>query len=205
MKLAPQQLKNATRHLKKCDPVMNDVIRRVGPIEIKVKRGRFPTLVSSIVSQQISGAAAKTILGRLSDLIDQKTFTPERVRQFDIDQLREVGLSRQKATYVLDLAEKVHSREVRLSRLGQMANEEVIQELTKVKGIGVWTAQMFLMFSLGRMDVLPTGDLGIQNAIKLAYGLRKAPDAKKIRSIAKSWSPYESIACCYLWRRLDMS
>ena len=204
MNLTPQQLKKATRHLKKCDPVLSEVIRRVGPIEIKVKRGRFQTLVSSIVSQQISGAAAKTILGRLSDLIERKAFTPDRLLNFDIDQLREVGLSRQKATYVLDLAEKVHSREVRLNRLGQLPNEEVILELTKVKGVGVWTAQMFLMFSLGRMDILPTGDLGIQNAIKLAYGLRKAPNAKKVQTIATPWSPYESVACCYLWRRLDM-
>lgn len=204
MKLTARLLKDATRHLKKSDPVLNDVIRLIGPIEIKVKRGRFQTLVSSIVSQQISGAAAKTILGRLSDLIDRKAFTPDRLLQFDIDQLREVGVSRQKATYVLDLAEKVHSREVRLHRLGKMPNEEVIEELTQVKGVGVWTAQMFLMFSLGRMDILPTGDLGIQNAIKLAYGLRKAPDAKKIRSIASPWSPFQTVACCYLWRRLDM-
>ena len=198
-----QQLKNAIRHLKKSDPVLKEVIQSVGPIEFKTKRGRFQTLVTSIVSQQISGAAAKTILGRLRDLTEQKTFTPERLVEFEIDQLREVGVSRQKASYVLDLANKVHTQEVRLNRLGQLSNDEVIQELTQVKGIGVWTAQMFLMFSLGRLDVLPTGDLGIQNAIKLAYNLRKSPDAKRIQSIAKPWSPYQTVACCYLWRHLD--
>lgn len=196
-------IKNAIRHLKNSDPILREVIQSVGPIEFKTKRGRFQTLVTSIVSQQISGAAAKTILGRLRDLANQRTFTPERLVEFEIDQLREVGVSRQKASYVLDLADKVNSKEVRLNRLGQLSNEEVVQELTQVKGIGVWTAQMFLMFSLGRLDVLPTGDLGIQNAIKLAYNLRKSPDARKIQSIAKPWSPYQTIACCYLWRHLD--
>lgn len=183
---------------------MKTVIGVVGNIEIKVKRKRFPTLISSIVSQQISVAAARTIQGRLNDLVAPEKMSAQTLIKYGADELRQVGLSKRKAHYVLDLAQKVASGKLRLNLLGRCSNEKVIEELTQVKGIGVWTAQIFLMFSLGRLDVLPTGDLGIQKSIQRRYGLRQIPDPKKMRAIAKPWAPFETVACVYLWRALEV-
>lgn len=183
---------------------MSKIIEKVGPCRMKIRRNRFLTLVRSIVSQQISVAAARTILGRLEAAVSPDKIHPESLIPFDVEQLREFGVSRQKASYVLDLSHKVANKEVRLNRLGRLENDEVITELTQVKGIGVWTAQMFLMFSLGRLNVFPSGDLGIQNAIRKGYRLRKAPDGKRMEKIAAAWTPYETIACWYLWRSLEL-
>ena len=204
MSIPDQRLKTATTHLRKHDPVLRDIMRQVGPCRIKVKRNRYLTLVQSIVSQQISGAAARTILSRLNDLVAPERVAPDIMINLELEQLRSVGISRQKASYVLDLTEKVSSGEVNLRRLSRISNQEVIGELTKVKGIGVWTAHMFLMFSLGRLDVLPVGDLGIQNAIKRNYRLRSQPDAKKMHQIAQAWNPYETIASWYMWQSLEL-
>ena len=199
-----KDLQTATRHLKRSDPVMKEIIKQVGSCKIKLRRNRYVTLVRSIVSQQISGAAARTILGRLDELVSPESVKPETIAPLTIKQLKSVGLSGQKAFYVCDLTEKVLSKEVKLTRMNKLTNEEVINTLTQVKGIGVWTVQMFLMFSLGRLNVLPTGDLGIQNAIKRAYRLRDKPSPDKLRKIAKPWSPYETVACWYLWRSLEL-
>jgi DNA-3-methyladenine glycosylase II len=194
----------ATAHLRRNDPVLKDIIRQVGPCRIRVKRDRYLTLVQSIVSQQISGAAARTILGRLNDLVAPEKVNPGSLLPLDAEQLRAVGLSRQKSSYVLDLTEKVASGEVCLQQIGRKSNDQVITQLTKIKGIGVWTAQMFLMFSLGRLDVLPVGDLGIQNAMQLNYRMRGQPKPERMREIAKAWNPYETVASWYMWQSLEL-
>ncbi len=204
MPFAAQHIKAGRLHLQKADPVMKKIIKQVGPFTCKLRRDRFLTMVRSIVSQQISGAAARTIQGRLVDAVKPATITPETLLQFNVDALREIGVSRQKAAYMLDLAAKVHDGTVDLRNIGRKTDEEVTDELTQVKGIGVWTAQMFMMFSLGRLDVFPDGDLGIQNAIKKNYPVRGELTRKKILQIAEPWSPYATIASWYLWRSLEV-
>ena len=200
-----KDIKSAQRHLQRVDPVMNSIIQQVGPFRAKAQRDRFMTLVRSIVFQQISGAAASTILGRLEELLEPNSIAPDSLMEFTVDELRTVGLSRQKATYVLDLATKVHTGAVELRTIGRKDNHAVIAELIQIKGIGIWTAQMFLMFSLARMDVLPVDDLGIQNAIKRFYKPRGKLTKQKIENIAQPWQPYSTVACWYLWRSLDIS
>ena len=202
-----QHIKAARLHLQKHDPIMKRIVRLVGPFYAKTKRDRFGALVSSIVSQQISVAAARTINARLLEAIcgsdGEPQFTPESILKFDVDGFRELGVSRQKASYVLDLAEKVHSGVVQLDVLPRRPDDVVIETLTQVKGVGVWTAQMFLMFSLGRMDVFPCDDLGIKNAINHHYNLGGLPDKSKMLEIAGLWRPYATVACWYLWRSLE--
>ena len=204
MPIAAQHLKAARLHLQKSDPVMKRIIKAVGPCKVKLKTNRFQTLVASIIGQQISGSAARTIYGRLLDSVGSKIVKPENLVEYTVDELRELGVSRQKATYLLDLADKVHRGEVMLSRFSKMENEDVIEQLTQVKGIGLWTAQMFLMFSLGRLDVFPADDLGVKNAIIMNYKLRVEPDKKKLQKIAAPWSPYSTIASWYLWQSLEL-
>ena len=204
MPIAAQHLRAARLHLQKSDPVMKQIIKVVGPCKVKLQTNRFQTLVASIIGQQISGSAARTIYSRLIDSVGSKTIKPEILAEYTVDELRELGVSRQKAGYLLDLAVKVGGGEVKLSRFSRMENEDVIEQLTTIKGIGRWTSQMFLMFSLGRLDVFPIDDLGIRNAIKLNYKLRKEPDKKKLNSIAAPWNPYETIASWYLWQSLEV-
>jgi DNA-3-methyladenine glycosylase II len=203
-----QHIKAARLQLQKSDPVMKRIIKLVGPFHAKTKRDRFGTLVSSIVSQQISVAAARTINTRLleatSDSHAAPKFTPEGILKFDVDGLRGLGVSRQKASYVLDLAEKVDSGVVELEGLHRQSDDDVIEVLTQVKGIGIWTAQMFLMFSLGRLDIFPYDDLGIKNAIARRYELGELPSKSKMLEISTPWRPYSTVACWYLWQSLDL-
>ena len=203
-----QHIKAARLHLQKNDPVMKRVIKLVGPFHAKTKRDRFGTLVNSIISQQISVAAARTINARLleatSDLGGSPKLMPEGILKFDIEGLRELGVSRQKASYVRDLAEKVHSGAVQLDGLPGQTDDAVIETLIQVKGIGLWTAQMFLMFSLGRMDIFPYDDLGIKKAICLHYQLGDLPDKSIMLEIAAPWRPFATVACWYLWQSLDL-
>jgi DNA-3-methyladenine glycosylase II len=194
----------ARRHLTAADPIMRRIIRRVGPFGLKLHRNRFQTLVRSIISQQISTAAAKTIRQRLEDRLLPKRVTAESLLAMDPDSLREVGLSRQKTSYILDLAAKTRDGVVRFGRHRRLSDREIIEQLTQVHGIGEWTAQMFLMFSLGRQDVLAGDDLGIRQAIQRAYELSELPNRKKCDTIGESWRPYASMACWYLWRSLDI-
>jgi DNA-3-methyladenine glycosylase II len=157
-------------------------------------------LVRSIVSQQISGKAARSICGRLEQLLAPGKVTPEALADQPPEALRRVGLSPQKASYLHDLSAKVVSGEVQLRRVGRMSDDEVIAELTQVNGIGVWTAQMFLMFSLGRLDVFPHDDLGIRSALRKLYGLRDLPDKELSHRIAAPWRPFATIASWYCWR-----
>jgi DNA-3-methyladenine glycosylase II len=213
MPFSAQHIKAARLSLQKKDPTMKKILKRVGPFTASTRRDRFGTLVRSIVSQQISTAAAKTILGRLEDLLAGKkkksgttgsVFDPKILARCSPEALRKVGVSKQKGGYVLDLSAKVHSGEVDLKSIHRLDDEQAIEELTKVKGIGRWTAQMFLMFSLGRLDVFPVDDLGIKNAIKKEYGFREPPERDEMEELAKAWRPYATVASWYLWRTLEL-
>lgn len=213
-------MKKALAHLKKCDPILAEIITRVGPPRPLRRPATFWAMARSIVFQQLAGAAANTIFTRVEracaaalgvtlpegDIPPAEgaaVVTPEAILKLDDQQLRSCGLSRQKLSYLRDLAEKALSREVDFERLPQMSDEEVIAHLTRVKGIGVWSAQMFLMFALRRLDVMPTVDVGINTAICRAYRKRKVPKAKQILKIAEPWRPYRTLACWYLWRSLE--
>lgn len=163
----------------------------------------FGSLVRSIVYQQLHGKAAATIFGRLV-LATGEPMTPTKVKRLSFDQLRAIGLSKQKATYILDLAEKTAAKKVAFHKFESMTNDEVMEQLTSVKGIGVWTVQMFLMFALRRPDVLPGGDLGIRNAIRKAYNLTGPATLAQVEEIGNRWRPYCSFASWYLWRSLEL-
>ena len=205
MPFEAEAVASARRHLRKKDPVMRWLIDVVGPFTLKARRDRFGMLVRSIISQQISGKAARSIGQRLEALIATAKITPHTLAALRIDELRSVGVSPQKAGYLHDLAAKVDSGVVRLSRAGRMPDEEVIAELVQVKGIGVWTAQMFLMFSLGRLDVFPHEDLGIRSALRKLYNLPDLPDRETSHQIATPWRPYATIASWYLWRSHEVA
>jgi len=198
-----ESIRQGIAHLRASDPIMRESIDAIGPFTLRLERNRFRMLVRSIVSQQISTSAARAIRKRLESQFASARVTAERLAELDKDQLRAAGLSNQKATYLLDLADKVTSGEVSLRKTGRMPDEEVILELTKVKGIGRWTAQMFLIFSLGRLDVLPHDDLGIRTAIRDLYNLDSLPDRSTSEMIAQPWRPYASLASWYCWRILE--
>lgn len=204
MSLSKEHIDAAVDHLRATDPVMRSLIERAGPCEMKLRRARFLTLVYSIISQQISTSAARSIRRRLHTHIAPGRITPERLARESITSLRAVGLSKQKATYILDLARKVRGGDVRLERVHRLRDEEIIEELIQVNGIGVWTAQMFLMFCLGRPDVFPHGDLGIRSAIRNLYRLKELPDRDTAHEIARPWRPYATVASWYCWRSLEL-
>ncbi len=183
---------------------MRGLIQRAGPYRLKLRRDRFHALVSSIISQQISGSASRSIRQRLHDYFAPDKLSPEGLAGLTPEKLRTLGLSSQKAAYLLDLAARVSSGDLRLEKLGRLSDEAVIEELIRVKGIGVWTAQMFLMFSLGRLDVFPHDDLGVRTAIRNLYKLDELPDKDTSHQIAAPWRPYASIASWYCWRSLEL-
>jgi len=204
MPFAAQHIRDARNHLRKSDPVMQGIIKQVGPFTAKTRSDRFASLAGAIVAQQISGKAAMSIWKKLEVLLEPEKISANAIYSRSLDQLRTAGVSRQKGTYLIDLSSRVLSGDVQLNQLGRKSDDEVITELTRVKGIGRWTAQMFLMFTLARLDVLPVDDLGVKNAIARAYGLRKPPDSKRIEKIAQPWRPYASVASWYLWRSLEV-
>ena len=205
MKLTPTHIQAARRHLRAADPVMKAIIDAVGPYTLRFERDRFAMLVRSIVSQQISTSAARAIRKRLQELAGPQGLTAANLVRFSPDQLRSAGLSPQKAAYVADLAAQVADGTVNLRRIGRLPDEQVIEQLTQVKGIGRWTAQMFLIFSLGRPDVFPHDDLGVRTAIRDRYGLAGLPDKATSLAIATPWRPYASVASWYCWRSLDVA
>lgn len=196
-------MRKAIHHLKKSDPVLRAVIDRVGPCRMEFGSPEFASLAETIVYQQLNGKAAVTIFNRFAALAGEP-LTPEGVLKLTDEQLRSVGLSKQKSSYLKDLSAKTAAGLLDFARLPELPDEEVIKHLTQVKGIGVWSAQMFLMFTLKRPDVLPTGDYGIQAAIKKHYKKRKMPKPDVMEKIARPWAPYRSVACWYLWRSLDI-
>jgi DNA-3-methyladenine glycosylase II len=195
------------RHLKRVDPVLALIIERVGPCRLEPRREgtHFDALVRSIIYQQLSGKAAGTIHARLKGLYGDRNPTPAELLATPDEKLRAAGLSRQKLSYLKDLAGKVESGVVPLSAdvIDHLGDDEIIDRLVQVKGIGRWTVQMFLMFRLGRRDVLPDLDLGIQNAIRRAYRMRKQPGPKDVVRIGAKWRPHASVASWYLWRFLE--
>ena len=195
-------MRKAILHLKKSDPVLRALLERVGPFRIEHRDPSFETVVRSIVYQQLSGKVATVIFGRLLAAV-KGDLTPRRILRLPHERLRALGLSNQKAAYIRDLAERTRSGEVDFAALQDMSDEQVIESLTRVKGIGVWTAQMFLIFGLKRLDVLPVGDLGVRAAIKKAYGLAELPNPAEMEQLAQAWRPYCSVASWYLWRSLD--
>ena len=199
----------AVRHLKRVDPVMRRIIERVGPCRLaeRVQTNRLRALVTAIIAQQISWPAARTVEARFCALYgcDSANFRAkfpraEQILTTPVRRLRSAGLSRQKVKYIRDIAARAASGALPLARLGRMNDDAVIECLTAVKGIGRWTAEMFLIFSLGHPDVLPVDDLGVQHAMRIAYGLRKLPSEKKMTEIGERWRPYRTVATWYLWR-----
>jgi len=192
----------AIEHLRRSDPVLAGIIERVGAYAIQFREPSFETLVRSIVYQQLSGRVASVIFGRLLAATGGR-LTPESVLKLRPSRMRSLGLSTQKTVYIRDLARHTRDGVVRFEDLAHAADAEVIEHLTRVKGIGVWTAQMFLMFALKRLDVLPTGDLGIRNAMRKAYGLDGLPTPAQMEEMGAPWRPYCTVASWYLWRSLE--
>ncbi|MFM9965424.1 MAG: DNA-3-methyladenine glycosylase family protein [Planctomycetaceae bacterium] len=204
MSFSPDHIARALRHLRQSDPVLAEVIRRVGPFELQPKRGRFQSLVRSILAQQISTAVARSMVRKLEARLAPNNLTPASLGQLSFDELRAIGLSRQKATYLQDLTEKVASKTVRLHRVHRLTDEEIIAELIQVKGIGRWTVQMFLIFCLGRPDVFAPDDFGLRSAIQRLYGLPELPKRAEAEEIAAPWRPHATVASWYLWRSLEL-
>jgi DNA-3-methyladenine glycosylase II len=196
-------MRKAVNHLKKADPVLRAIIEQVGPCRMEFSEPEFCNLAEAIVYQQLNGKAAVTIFNRFVELAGDP-LTPEGILKLSDEQLRGVGLSKQKSAYLKDLSAKTAAGLLDFAKLPELSDEEVIKHLTQVKGIGEWTAHMFLMFSLGRPNVLPTGDYAVQVAIKKHYKKRKLPKPDVMEKIAKSWAPYRSVACWYMWRSLDI-
>ena len=196
-------MRKAIDHLKKSDPVLRAIIERVGPCRMEFGVPEFASVAEAIVYQQLNGKAAVSIFNRFAELAGDP-LTPEGILKLSDAQLRAVGLSKQKSAYLKDLAQKTSDGLLNFARLPEMTDDEVIEHLTQVKGIGEWTAHMFLMFSLRRPNVLPTGDYGVQVAIKKHYKKRKLPKPKDMEKIARAWEPYRSVACWYMWRSLDI-
>lgn len=195
----------ALSHLTAADPVLSKLIATYAAPEFTKHTDYYRELASSIISQQLSVKAARTIEQRFVDLFDGTFPTSEQILEKDIEELRAVGLSRPKATYIQDLAYKILDGTVQFDNIDSLSNNEIITELTKVKGIGVWTVHMFLIFCMARFDVLPVGDLGIKNGIKQLYGFVELPREQDVRYIAEKngWHPYESVASRYIWLSLD--
>lgn len=198
-------LQKAADHLSQHDAVLAAVIKRAGLAELKPHKDYYGALVNSIISQQLSVKAAAAIERRFRDLFGGKIPAPAAILEKSVEELRSTGLSNAKANYVRDLAQHVLDGKVRFDKLDSQTNDEIILELTDVKGIGEWTAHMFLMFCMGRLDVLPVGDLGIKNGIRDLYALKDSPSPDQIREIAakNNWHPYESVASWYIWHSLD--
>ncbi len=196
-------LQCAEDYLQESCPHMRQAISQLGPCRLRQEKDRFLMLARSITSQQISSAAARAIIKRLQEQSTNGKVTAEAVRDLGEDALRAVGYSRQKASYLLDLSAGVLDHSLNLNNIGRLDDEEVIAQLTRIRGIGVWTAQMFLIFALGRMDVLPWDDLGVRQAIRKFHGLSEMPGKKQMSELAAPWRPYASIASWYCWRSID--
>jgi DNA-3-methyladenine glycosylase II len=201
-------VEKGTRHLRRKDPVMRELIKRLGKLDMEARRrGRpadaYGALLRSIVGQQLSTKAARSIYERVTALFGGKTPSPEELLAYDPEELRGAGLSRAKVAYMRSLAEHVIDGTLELDRLNELSDEEITAELTAVKGLGVWTAHMFLIFHLQRPDVLPVGDLGVRNAARALYGLEELPKPAELEAIGEPWRPYRSLGSLYLWRSLD--
>ena len=199
------EIENGISHIYKNDKYLAKIIEKSEPCSISPKRNYYDMLLRSIIQQQLSIYSAAAIHRKFIAHYKNKPI-PENIIKTPNNTLRNLGLSNAKAKYVKDLSEKVLAGEIKFTGLGKKSDEEIIEHLIKVKGIGVWTVHMFLIFTLGRLNVLPVGDLGLRRAIMNGYGLRKLPDDRKISKISKEngWNPYNSIASWYLWKSLEL-
>lgn len=204
MQPEPELLRRASAHLRRADPVLAGIVARVGPCRFSVdgRGGPFAALVESILYQQITGKAAATIHGRLCELVGGRLPRPGDIARVSDAQLRGAGLSRQKIAYLRDLSTRVQGG-LPLGRLSRLDDEAVIRALVAVKGIGRWTAEMFLIFRLGRLDVLPVDDYGVRKAMRRAWRMRALPEPERMRRVAEPWRPYRTLASWYLWRSLE--
>jgi DNA-3-methyladenine glycosylase II len=195
-------MKEAIQHLRRNDPVLAEIIDRVGDYGIQFREPDLETLVKSIVYQQLSGRVASVIFNRLAKAAGGK-LTPESILKLRPARMRTLGLSQQKTAYIRDLARHARDGRVLFEELAALDDTAVIERLTQVKGIGVWTVHMFLIFALRRTDVLPTGDLGVRNAIRKAYGMAELPTPAEMEAMSARWRPYCTVASWYLWRSLE--
>lgn len=196
-------MRKAISHLRQADPVIGGIIARVGAYRIQFREPGFETLVKSIVYQQLSGRVAQVIFNRLTAAVPGGLLTPEGVLSLRPARMRALGLSKQKTAYIRDLARLTRDGVVNFEELPRLSDDEVIERLTQVKGVGVWTAHMFLIFALRRTNVLPSGDLGIRSAIRKAYDLPELPKPAEIETMGQRWHPYCTVAAWYLWRSLE--
>jgi len=186
----------------KRDPKLAKIIKQVGPYKIKITKNRFQSLIESIATQQLSGAAANSIMIKFRKLYNPRFPKPIDVINISTQNLRKTGLSRMKIMYIKELSKKIEKNELNLRTISNLTNEEVVDNLTSVKGIGRWTAEMFLIFSLGRLDVLPVGDLGLKKGIQQMFSLDELPKEEQIEKLARKWKPYRTVATWYLWKSL---
>ncbi|MBM2851523.1 MAG: DNA-3-methyladenine glycosylase 2 family protein [Candidatus Nitrosotenuis sp.] len=191
----------AIKFLKK-DPKLAKIIHQVGKYEISLVKNPYRSLIDAIITQQLSGAAAASISKKFQKLY-QRYPRPIDVITTSDSKLRSAGLSKMKVAYIKDLSEKIQSKKLRINSLKDRSDEEIITHLTQVKGIGRWTAEMFLIFSLGRLDVLPVGDLGLKKGIQRLYSMLDLPEKEEIEEIAEKWRPYRTVATWYIWKSLN--
>ncbi|KRT61012.1 MAG: DNA-3-methyladenine glycosylase II [Thaumarchaeota archaeon CSP1-1] len=194
--------KKAFKFLKK-DPKFAKIIMQVGDYNVKITKNRYQSLVESIISQQLSGSAANSIIKKFRKLYKSKFPKPRDVIKTSDSKLRTTGLSKMKIVYIKELSKKIESKELNMRKISTQSDEQVIEVLTDVKGIGRWTAEMFLIFSLGRLDILPVGDLGLKKGIQSMYSLKELPEKEQIEQLAESWKPYRTVATWYLWKSLE--
>lgn len=204
MRIPDVKIAAAREHFRAADPAMHGLMERVGPCTLKLHRDRFDLLVRSIVSQQISTKAARSIRLKLLADLQVKRLDPQILARASDAELRGAGLSGQKVAYIRDLSDRVISGRLPLNQLGRHSDAEAIDRLTEVHGIGKWTAQMFLIFALGRLDVFPEADLGLRSAMRDLYGLKETPGLKKSRELSAHWSPYATLGTWYAWRLTDL-
>ena len=197
-------MNEALKHFKKVDPVLYEVAVKIKLEEREKSTDYFVDLVESIISQQLSIKASDTIFGRFKKLFPKEEITPEKTLKLDDQKIRECGISFSKIKYIKGIAQAVINKEIELDKLDGMTDEEVIAEMIKLKGVGVWTAEMFLMFTLGRPDVFSAGDLGLQNAMIKIYKLKPKPKKEELIIISEKWTPYRTTASRILWRSLEL-
>jgi DNA-3-methyladenine glycosylase II len=196
----------AVEHLKSVDPVLERLVEKIGPVSVKARRvPAFHSLVQSIIYQQLNGKAADTILGRFQALFGNGRFpSAEQVLATDLERLRSAGLSRPKANYIRGIAERAIAGLLpTLKECDKLTDAEIVERLTEMKGVGRWTVEMFLIFNLGRLDVLPVHDLGVRRGFQIAYGKRKMPEPEHLERFGEKWRPYRTVAARYLWRAVD--
>jgi DNA-3-methyladenine glycosylase II len=199
----PHTFRLGVDHVSKADAKIRTLIKKHGIIDFQIEGDPFESLVEAIISQQLNGLVARTIFGRLKAIVNSETIDADGLGHVPVARMRKAGVSPQKIRYLKDLTSRILEGQLNLHDLKRRPDDEIIRQLDEVKGIGPWTAHMFLLFTLGRRDVLPVDDLGIQKSIQRVYSLRKRPNAERISKIAESWHPYCSIASLYLWHAKD--